>query len=64
MCAIEGASVADFHYSRPVHSLPTAYVFTKRRRPVIDRLYDSIGWLNSFYILKYYNDKFESGEEN
>ena len=54
-CSIPGVSVSDFHYSKPVHSHPGGYLFPKKKRPVVQKLFDNIGWVNAFSILHYYD---------
>ena len=59
--AIPGASQEDIHYSKPIMSIPMSFGFAKSKPSVVQRLYDNIGWINSFGLLNFYKKVTKQG---
>ena len=60
--AIPGSSLDQIYFSKPIMSVPLAYIFAKDRPPTVQKLYDNIGWLNSFGMVEFYKKMTKNGE--
>ena len=60
---MDGVTEEDFYYSPPVKVAAVAFGFPKKRSKLVQRVFDSMGWINSFGLKLLNMASYRSGDD-